>query len=81
MSALSNVIDHIDEETVRHKILPKTKQLFDVNADAKVQINILICIEKVISSLDKTEILEEVLPILLRAKITDASVLIIVISK
>lgn len=120
MSALSQVIDHLDESTIRTMILPKTKQLFDINADTKVcsflfsffvavrctftgsficncqpsvyfyflpfpsdyqiQINILICIEKVIGDLDKTDILDDVLPIIMRARIHDASVLIIVIS-
>lgn len=36
MSALSQVIDHLDEATIRKMILPKTKQLFDINADTKV---------------------------------------------
>ena len=36
MSALSQVIDHLDEATIRKMILPKTKQLFDTNADTKV---------------------------------------------
>lgn len=36
MSALSQVIDHLDEATIRQTILPKTKQFFDVNADSKV---------------------------------------------
>ncbi|KPM08000.1 hypothetical protein QR98_0065130 [Sarcoptes scabiei] len=35
MSALSQVIDHLDEDTVRRMVLPKTKQLFGTNADAK----------------------------------------------
>ena len=36
MSALSQVIDHLDDITIRRMILPKTKQLFDINADPKV---------------------------------------------
>src|SRR5690349_14095597 len=36
MSALAHVIDHLDESTIRKLILPKTKQLFDINADTKV---------------------------------------------
>ncbi|KAI2801048.1 hypothetical protein BLOT_011622, partial [Blomia tropicalis] len=80
MSALSHVIDHLDETTIRKMILPKTKQLFDVNADTKIQINILICIEKVIGNLDKTDVQDDVLPMIMRARIQDASVLIIVIN-
>lgn len=114
MSALSQVIDHLDEGTIRKLILPKTKQLFDINADTKVrnglgaanfaitqsapwpillsrqltfmqpqqiQITILMCIEKVIENLDKTDILDDVLPMIMRARTQDASVLIIVISR
>ncbi|UXI17099.1 putative palmitoyltransferase [Sarcoptes scabiei] len=80
MSALSQVIDHLDEDTVRRMVLPKTKQLFGTNADAKIQINILICIEKVIQNLDKADILDDVLPMIMRAKIQDISVLIVVIN-
>lgn len=40
-----------------------------------------MCIEKVIENLDKTEILDDVLPMIMRARTQDASVLIIVISK
>nr|XP_046909922.1 SCY1-like protein 2 isoform X1 [Dermatophagoides farinae] len=80
MSALSQVIDHLDEVTIRRMILPKTKQLFDINADVKIQINILICIEKVIGNLDKSDILDDVLPMIMRARIQDVSVLIIVIN-
>lgn len=47
----------------------------------QIQINILMCIEKVIENLDKTEILDDVLPMIMRARTQDASVLIIVISK
>lgn len=35
MSALAQVIDHLDEDTIRKMILPKTKQLFDI--DTKVR--------------------------------------------
>lgn len=42
MSALSQVIDHLDEATIRKMILPKTKQLFDINADTKVDTNFFI---------------------------------------
>lgn len=35
MSALAQVIDHLDEATIRKMILPKTKQLFDI--DTKVR--------------------------------------------
>ncbi len=48
---------------------------------AQIQINILMCIEKVIENLDKTEILDDVLPMIMRARTQDASVLIIVISE
>nr|XP_027196379.1 SCY1-like protein 2 [Dermatophagoides pteronyssinus] len=80
MSALSQVIDHLDDITIRRMILPKTKQLFDINADPKIQINILICIEKVIENLDKSDILDDVLPMIMHARIQDVSVLIIVIN-
>lgn len=46
MSALSQVIDHLDEDTVRRMVLPKTKQLFGTNADAKVRLSIFAIYKK-----------------------------------
>lgn len=46
-----------------------------------VQANALSCIERVIDSLEKTEILDDVLPLLSKAKIQDPAILLPVVSK
>jgi SCY1-like protein 2 len=48
---------------------------------SKVQSNALLCIEKVIDTLEKGEILDDVLPMLLNAKVSEPIILMPVISK
>ncbi|XP_054169221.1 SCY1-like protein 2 [Oppia nitens] len=85
LSAVAQVIDHLDDNTIRKMVLPKTKQIFENNCGVKeesllrVQANALICVERVIDNLDKTEILDDVLPMLSKAKLYDPFILMPVI--
>ena len=73
--AISHVIDMLDEVTIRQTIFPKTKQIFETNASVPVQSNTLLCIERIVDNLDKSDILDHVLPILLQAKLGEPLVL------
>ncbi len=45
------------------------------DAMLQVQANALVCIERVIDNLEKTEILDDVLPMLSKAKLQDPAIL------
>ncbi|XP_022253725.1 SCY1-like protein 2 [Limulus polyphemus] len=77
--ALAQVADFLEENAVRKMILPRTKQVFDSHSGTKVQANALICIEKVIDKLEKTDILDEVLPMLNKARLQDPTILMPVV--
>ncbi|XP_022258861.1 SCY1-like protein 2 isoform X1 [Limulus polyphemus] len=83
--ALAQVAGYLDENAVRKMILPRTKQVFDNHTGTKedsviqVQANALICIEKIIDKLEKTDILDEVLPMLNKAKLQDPAILLPVV--
>ncbi|XP_076331085.1 SCY1-like protein 2 [Tachypleus tridentatus] len=79
LHAVAEVADHLDEAAVRKLILPKTKQIFENNSGVKVQANALTCIEKIIDKLEKPDILDEVLPMLNKAKLQDPAILMPVV--
>ncbi|XP_022244432.1 SCY1-like protein 2 [Limulus polyphemus] len=79
LHAVAQVADHLDEGPIRRMILPKTKQVFENNFGVKVQANALTCVEKIIDKLEKTDILDEVLPMLNKAKLQDPAVLMPVV--
>lgn len=74
--AISHVIDMLDEGTIRQTIFPKTKQIFESNTSVPVQSNTLLCIERIVDNMDKSDILDHVLPILLQAKVSEPLVLL-----
>lgn len=76
LKAFSEVIDHIDEKTIR-EILPKAQSLLKTN-DSNVQLQhiVLLLVDRLVGNLEKSElILEEILPTLLTSKLTDPIVL------
>ncbi|XP_076372839.1 SCY1-like protein 2 [Tachypleus tridentatus] len=79
LHAVAQVADHLDEGPIRKMILPRTKQVFDNNSGVKVQANALTCVEKIIDKLEKTDILDEVLPMLNKAKLQDPAILMPVV--
>ncbi|XP_076341084.1 SCY1-like protein 2 [Tachypleus tridentatus] len=85
LHALSQVAGYLDENAVRKTVLPRTKQFFDNHSGTKedsvvhVQANALMCIEKIIDKLEKTDILDEVLPMLNKAKLHDPLILMPVV--
>lgn len=77
--AISHVIDMLDDATIRETVFPKAKQIFESNPSVPVQSNTLNCIERIVDNLEKEEILDHVLPILLSAKLEEPLVLLPVI--
>lgn len=63
-------------------VLPKLKLVYEKNAgDIKIDINILVCIQKILDRLDRTQIIDEVLPLLWDVRLQDAEVIMAVVSK
>ena len=54
--AVVNVYEHMDDLTIRRKILPKIKGVFEKNQnDIKIIINVLQCLERTFDKLDKSQ--------------------------
>lgn len=52
-----NVDEHIDDVTIRRKILPKIKGVFEKNQnDIKIIINVLQCLERTFDKLEKSQV-------------------------
>ncbi|XP_015792718.1 SCY1-like protein 2 isoform X2 [Tetranychus urticae] len=79
LHAVSLVIDDLDQYTISKTVLPRAKFFFEGNSNIQIQANTLNCIERVLDNLEKTEILDEVLPILSKAKLTEPIVLMPVV--
>jgi len=79
----SLIADYLDEDFIRKTILPKVKLFYEkYSSDLKVVLNILICLEKIISKLERSTIIEDVLPILCEnAKSQDPDIILKVVRK
>ncbi|OXA61727.1 SCY1-like protein 2 [Folsomia candida] len=61
----SLVAEYLDETFIRKIILPRLKGIYEKYCgDLKVLVNILMCLEKIIPKLERSTIIEDVLPIL-----------------
>ncbi|CAM1318602.1 Uncharacterised protein g6973 [Pycnogonum litorale] len=80
LHAVSSISEHLEENAVRKMVLPRTKHVFENNSGIKVQATALACLEKIIDKLEKKDILDEVLPMLARAKLQDPAILMPVVS-
>lgn len=55
--AVVNVYEHMDDLTIRRKILPKIKVVFEKNQnDTKIIINVLQCLERTFDKLEKSQV-------------------------
>ncbi|XP_055384168.1 SCY1-like protein 2 [Condylostylus longicornis] len=79
--AVANVYTYIDDISIKRIILPKTKLVYERNhSDAKIVSNVLLCIERILDKLDKTQIIDEVLPLLWDVKLSDAEIVILIVN-
>ncbi|XP_049828871.1 SCY1-like protein 2 [Schistocerca gregaria] len=79
--AVTNVSEYLDEAAVRRMVLPKTKAVYEKNtADLKLVMNVLSCIEKTLDKLDKSQIIDEVLPLLWDVRLADPEITIRVVN-
>ena len=82
VSVIPMVLDFFTDDIVRQEILPKTRKVYGQNGgDVKIVLAVLACVSKILDKLDKTAIIDEVLPLLLEVKLQDVNVLVRVLGK
>lgn len=63
-------------------ILPKTKVIYEKNqGDLKIVSNVLSCVERTLDRLDKSQIIDEVLPLLYDIRLSDPQITLRVVSE
>lgn len=79
---MTNVSEYLDENAIRRMILPKTKVIYEKNqSDLKLVSNVLSCVERTLDRLDKSQIIDDVLPLLSDIRLSDPQIIIRVVSK
>ncbi|XP_038118205.1 SCY1-like protein 2 isoform X8 [Culex quinquefasciatus] len=79
--AVTNVYDYLDDITIKKLVLPKLKAVFEKNQnDLKIMGNVLQCVERTLDKLDKSQIIDEVLPLLLEVRLTDPDIIVRVVN-
>jgi len=79
--AVTNIASSLDDQMIRKMVLPKTKLVFERNAgDLKLTLNVLACLDQVIERLDKSAIIDDVLPLLWDVKLQDPEIIQEVVS-
>lgn len=75
--AVANVYEYVDEISIRRMVLPKIKTVFEKNqSDLKIMSNVLQCIERILDKLDKSQIIDEVLPMLYEIRLSDPEIIL-----
>lgn len=80
--AVANVYEYVDEISIRRMVLPKIKTVFEKNqSDLKIMANVLQCVERILDKLDKSQIIDEVLPMLYEIRLSDPEIILRVVRK
>jgi SCY1-like protein 2 len=80
--AVANVYEYVDEMSIRRMVLPKIKAVFEKNqSDLKIMANVLQCVERILDKLDKSQIIDEVLPMLYEIRLSDPEIILRVVRK
>lgn len=78
--AVANVYEYVDEISIRRMVLPKIKTVFEKNqSDLKIMSNVLQCVERILDKLDKSQIIDEVLPMLYEIRLSDPEIILRVV--
>ena len=82
VSVIPIVLDYFEDEIVRAEILTKTRTVYEQNgSDVKIVLAVLACVSKILDKLDRSAIIDEVLPLLFEVKLQDVNVLVRVLGK
>ncbi|XP_076272847.1 SCY1-like protein bma isoform X2 [Rhynchophorus ferrugineus] len=79
--AVTNVSEYLDEASIKRIILPKIKVIYEKNQnDLKLVSNVLSCIERSLDRLDKSQIIDEVMPLLYEIRLSDPMITLRVVN-
>ena len=82
ISIVPLILDYFGDDIVRREILPKTRHVYEESGgDVKMVLAVLACVSKILDKLDRSAIIDEVLPLLLEVKLQDVNVLVRVLGK
>ena len=77
ISIVPLILDYFGDDIVRKQILPKTRHVYEESGgDVKMVLAVLACVSKILDKLDRSTIIDEVLPLLLEVKLQDVNVLV-----
>ncbi len=77
VSVIPLILDYFTDDIIRTEILPKTRKVYESNGgDVKIVLAVLACVAKILDKLDRSAIIDEVLPLLLEVKLQDVNVLV-----
>lgn len=81
MVAASNASEHLDVDSIKKIVLPRTKAIYEKNpSDVALCLTVLGCIERILDKLERSAIIDDVMPILNDVKLQDADVTVKVVS-
>ncbi|XP_068250884.1 LOW QUALITY PROTEIN: SCY1-like protein 2 [Palaemon carinicauda] len=79
--AASNAAEYLDADAIRRQSLPRTKDIYEKNpTDIALCLTVLGCIERILDKLERSAIIDDVLPILSDVKLQDADVTVKVVN-
>ncbi|CAE1329902.1 SCYL2 [Acanthosepion pharaonis] len=81
LTSIGVIKEYVDDQVIKKIVLPRAKNLFARSSNVKMKINALTCIKKLLDSLDKMIILDEVLPFLTEISCQDAEVVMTIIGR
>ncbi|KAF4525794.1 hypothetical protein B566_EDAN002056, partial [Ephemera danica] len=74
-------VQYLDEAAIRRMVLPKTKLVYEKNSgDLKIVLNVLLCLERTLDRLDRSMIIDEVLPLLWDVRLSDPEITLRVVN-
>ncbi|CAH1775961.1 unnamed protein product [Owenia fusiformis] len=79
IATIGTIGEYLDDSVMRKTVLPKAKSVFIKATNPKMRMNALACIDRLLDSIDKMIILDEVLPFLTDVNYQDTEVLMAVI--
>ncbi|KAK8394763.1 hypothetical protein O3P69_005917 [Scylla paramamosain] len=79
--AATNASEYLDAEAIKKTVLPRTKAIYEKSpTDVSLCLTVLGCIEKILDKLERSAIIDDVLPILADVKLQDADVTVKVVN-
>ncbi|XP_077302425.1 SCY1-like protein bma [Arctopsyche grandis] len=80
LDAVHDISDYLDEHAIRRMIIPKTRNVYDQNqGDLHIIEGVLKCIECTLDRLEKSQIMDEVLPLLWDVRLNDPKIAVRVV--